>query len=174
MNVMAIIAALGVFFVATPAFFFLGRRIGVNKGRLAEIERQAASKATAEDTAKRIIAEAEREIETMRKGAIVSGKEEVMKLREAAEQDIRARRASIEHEERRVSERESSLDRKLEIVEQRDREVGKRASDFGRRSQRGFKLPFFHEHAGWRAFRRHSGRPRMEWIGGAVAPWVYH
>ena len=133
MNLMAIIAALGVFVVASPAFFFLGRKSGTARGRAAEIERQSAAKATAEETAKRLLGEAEREIETMRKGAIVSGKEEVMKLREAAEQDIRARRTTVEHEERRVGERETSLDRKLEIVEQRDREVGKRASDFGRR-----------------------------------------
>ena len=44
MDVIAIIAALGVFIVASPAFFFLGRKIGGG----AERERQTAAKATAQ------------------------------------------------------------------------------------------------------------------------------
>jgi ribonuclease Y len=135
MDYMAIFAALGVFVIASPAFFFLGRNSGIGKGRKAEIDRLATAKSTAEETAKRILSEAEREVETSRKSAVISGKEEVMKLREAAELDLRARRATVEQEERRVSEREGMLDRKLELVETRDREIGKRASDFGRREK---------------------------------------
>jgi len=135
MDYMAIFAALGVLVIASPAFFFLGRKSGVGAGKKSEIERLTAAKSTAEETAKRIISDAEREVETSRKSAVISGKEEVMKLREAAELDLRARRSTVEQEERRVSERESMLDRKLELVETRDREIGKRASDFGRREK---------------------------------------
>ena len=135
MNLMAILAALGVLVVASPAFFLFGRRSGASAGRLAEIERHTAARTTAEETARRIVAEAEREVETSRKSAVVSGKEEVMKLREIAEEELRSRRSFVEQEERRVSDREGTLDRKLEIVEQRDRDVGKRASDFGRREK---------------------------------------
>ncbi len=135
MNDMAFIAVLGALVIALPAFFFFGRRSGMAAGRRAEVERQAASKSTAEETAKRIIADAERDVENSRKSAIISGKEEVMKLREAAEEEIRGRRVSVEQEERRVAEREGTLDRKLELVEQRDRDLGKRASDFGRREK---------------------------------------
>ena len=135
MDSLAIIAALGAFAIASPAFFFVGRKTGRRVGREAEVQRQAAAHATAEETAKRIVADAEREVDTMRKSAVVTGKEEVMRLREAAEQDLRSRRSSVEQEERRVGERESALDRKLEVVEQRDRDVGKRASDFGRREK---------------------------------------
>ena len=135
MNDMALFAALGALIVALPAFFFLGRKSGVGAGRLAEVERHAAAKTTAEETAKRIIREAEREVETSRKSAVISGKEEVMKLRETAEEELRSRRSFVEQEERRVSERDNTLDRKFELVEQRDREIGKRASDFGRREK---------------------------------------
>ena len=135
MNDMALFAVLGVFLVASPAFFFLGRTMGAGAGRRAEIERHAAAKTTAEETAKRIISEAEREVETSRKSAVISGKEEVMKLRETAEQEMRSRRALVEQEERRVSERDGTLDRKFDLVEQRDKEIGKRASDFGRREK---------------------------------------
>jgi ribonuclease Y len=131
MNVIAIIAALGVFIVASPAFFFLGRKIGGG----AERERQTAAKATAEETSRRIIGEAEREAENLKKSALVSGKEELIKLRENFELDVRGRRTEIEREERRLSERETVLDRKFELLEQRDKELGKRASDFGRREK---------------------------------------
>ncbi len=131
MDVIAIIAALGVFIVASPAFFILGRRAGTRVER----DRQTAAKATAEETSRRIIGDAEREAENLRKSAVVSGKEELIKLRENFELDVRSRREEIEREERRLSERETVLDRKFELLETRDKEFGKRASDFGRREK---------------------------------------
>ncbi|MDQ2665363.1 MAG: ribonuclease Y [Gemmatimonadota bacterium] len=131
MNEMALFAVLGVLVLAVPAFFIMGQK----RGASAELARQALSKSTAEETAKRIISDAERDVETSRKSAVISGKEEVMKLRETAEVELRSRRSQVEQEERRVNEREGTLDRKLEVVEQRDREIGKRASDFGRREK---------------------------------------
>jgi ribonuclease Y len=131
MNELAFFAVLGVLVLALPAFFIFGQK----RGAAGELARQASSKSTAEETAKRIISDAEREVETSRKSAVISGKEEVMKLRETAEVELRSRRSQVEQEERRVNERESTLDRKLELVEGRDREIGKRASDFGRREK---------------------------------------
>ena len=90
MDVIAIAAALGVFIVASPAFFIFGR----NAGQRTERERQAAAKATAEETSKRILSDAERESENVRKSAVVAGKEEVIKLREGFELEVRGRRAA--------------------------------------------------------------------------------
>ena len=131
MDVIAIAAALGVFIVAAPAFFVFGR----NAGRKTERERQAAAKATAEETSKRIISDAEREAENTRKSAVVAGKEELIKLRESFELEVRGRREEVEREERRISEREGVLDRKFEVLEQRDKELGRRATEFGRREK---------------------------------------
>jgi ribonuclease Y len=131
MDVIAIAAALGVFVVASPAFFIFGR----NAGRRTERERQAAAKATAEETSKRIVSEAEREAENLRKSAVVTGKEELIKLRETFEVEVRGRREEVEREERRISEREGVLDRKFELLEQRDKELGRRATEFGRREK---------------------------------------
>jgi len=128
---LTIIAALGVFIVASPAFFFLGRRVGANS----EVQRQAAAKSTAEETRQRIMSEAERDSENLRKTAVVTGKEEVIKLRETFEMEARGRREEIEREERRLAERETILDRKYDMLEQRDKELGRRASDFGRREK---------------------------------------
>lgn len=131
MDVIAIAAALGVFVVAAPAFFIFGR----NAGRRTERERQAVAKSTAEETSKRILSEAERESENLRKSAVVAGKEELIKLRESFEVEVRGRREEVEREERRISEREGVLDRKFEVLEQRDKELGRRATDFGRREK---------------------------------------
>jgi ribonuclease Y len=130
METMVYVAA-GVAVVASAAFFFVGRKLGIS----GEIQRLAAAKGTAEETSKRIVADAEREAETLRKSAVVSGKEELMKLRETQDSEQRNRRAEIEREEKRVIERESTLDRKIDILEQRDKEISRRASEFGRREK---------------------------------------
>jgi len=131
MDYMAIFAALGVLVIASPAFFFLGRRLGARS----ELQRQAAAKATAEEPRQRILSEAERDSENLRKSAVVTGKEEVIKLRETFVADARGRREEIEREERRLAERETILDRKYDMLEQRDKDLGRRASDFGRREK---------------------------------------
>ena len=131
MNKVALLAALGVVVLASPALFVLGRKTGRN----AERARQAAAKATAEETSKRVIADAEREAETLRKSAVVAGKEELIKLRETFETEVRGRRSEVEREEKRVVEREVTLDRKLDILEQRDRDLVRRGSEFGRREK---------------------------------------
>ena len=132
MNANVISAVLGVLLVvASAAFFFFGRK----SGTAAERERQAAHKATAEETARRILADAEKESENLRKSAVVSGKEELIKLRENFEVEVRGRREEVEREERRLSERETVLDRKFDLLETRDKEFAKRASEFGRREK---------------------------------------
>jgi len=128
----ALYAATGVVVViAAAVFFILGRRAG----RIAERRAQAEAKATAEESAKRILGDAQREAETLRKSAVVAGKEEMIRLREGWEADAAKRREELERAERRTQERETHLDRKLDILEQREKELGKRGSDLGRREK---------------------------------------
>jgi ribonucrease Y len=115
-------AGILLFAIAGAVFFYIGRKSG---GR-AELERQQQAKATAEETSKRIVGEAEREAESLRKTAILSGKEELMRLREEWEVEVRGRREEIEREERRVDDHEGQLNRKYDLLEQRERETAKR------------------------------------------------
>jgi ribonuclease Y len=132
MSETVLIAALGVLVVlAAAAFFVLGRRAGAR----GEFARQAVAKSTAEETSTRIVAEAERDAESVRKGAVLAGKEEAIRLREAFEQEARGRRSELEGEERRLQERETALDRKMDLLEQRDRDIQRRATDIGRKEQ---------------------------------------
>ena len=117
--------------VASPIAFVFGRK----RGQAAEeAARQAAGQA-AEQVAKRIVADAEREAESAKKQALLTGKEEVMKVREAWEQEARKRREEVEREEKRVAEREGQLDRKVDLVDQKERDLGRRASELGRREK---------------------------------------
>jgi ribonuclease Y len=115
------LAAAGVllFVAACAAFFFVGRRIG----RAGETARQARSQSTAEETAKRVLDDASREAESLRKTAVLTGKEELIRLREEWELEARKRREEVEREERRVQEKESLLNRKLELLEQREKDA---------------------------------------------------
>jgi ribonuclease Y len=131
MNANVLLAVLGALVVAAIPAFLFGKRGGTNSER----ERQAAAKSTAEETAKRILSDAEKESENLRKSAVVSGKEELIKLRENFEVEVRGRREEVEREERRLTERENVLDRKFDLLENRDKEFAKRASDFGRREK---------------------------------------
>ena len=101
-------AALGVLvIIAAAVFFIFGRRAG----QQGEREAQRLAKTSAEELTKRIVGDAEREAESMRKSAVLSGKEELIKLREAWEVEARHRREEVEREERRSDERETQIER---------------------------------------------------------------
>ncbi len=108
---------------------------GKKSGRAAEDAARRAAGEAADQVAKKIVAEAERDADAARKQAVLSGKEEVMKVREAWEQEARRRREEIEKEERRVSEREGQADRKFEMVDGKEKEIARRASELGRREK---------------------------------------
>jgi len=124
-------AGILLFVIAGAVFFFIGRKLGRNS----ELKRQQQAKATAEETAKRIIGEAERESESLRKTSILSGKEELMKLREDWELEVRSRREEIEREERKVDDHESQLNRKYDLLEQRERETARRTETVASREK---------------------------------------
>ena len=115
--------------IASAVFFYIGRRFG---GRT-ELRRQEQAHATAEETAKRIIGESQREAESVRKAAVLSGKEELIRLREEWEVEVRGRREEVEKEERRVIDREGQLNRKYDLLEQRERETTRRTETLGAR-----------------------------------------
>ncbi|MCU0618246.1 MAG: ribonuclease Y [Gemmatimonadaceae bacterium] len=117
--------------VGVLAFVF-GRRAGV----AGEREQQVRSRTTAEETATRLLDEARREAETIRKGAVVAGKEELIQLREEFEAEVRRRRGELEREERRVQDREDQLERRAEGLDGRERELTARSASLDDRDSR--------------------------------------
>jgi ribonuclease Y len=133
MNPLAWVAiALGVLGVAGSAVAFV---VGRRTGRDTEIRAREAAGDTAEQLVKRILGDAERDADGLRKQSVLAGKEEAMRSREEWEAEARRRREEVEREEKRVQDREIVLDRKFELVETRDKDVGKRASDLGRKEK---------------------------------------
>jgi len=131
-NTIFVAIALGVLGVAGGAIAFV---FGRKSGRAAEeLTRKAAGQA-ADQVAKRITADAEREAEGLRKQAVLAGKEEAMRVREEWETEARRRRDEVEKDEKRLLEREGILDRKFEVIETRDKDVARRASDLGRKEK---------------------------------------
>ncbi len=124
--------ALGVVGAAGSAVAF---RAGRGVGRSAELDARKAAGDTAEQLGKRIVGEAEREADGLRKAAVLSGKEEAMRARETWEAEARKRRDEVERDEKRLQEREGVLDRKFEVIETRDKDLSRRASDLGRKEK---------------------------------------
>ena len=131
MDPITLIVALALVVVVAPVAFFIGGRLGQRKEqRLRENARESA-----EQVSKRIVGEAERDADALRKSAVLAGKEELIKLREQFEVEARRRREELTLDEKRFQERETALDRKFDVLDQRDKEVGKRASEAGRREK---------------------------------------
>ena len=78
---------------------------------------------SAELKAKNMILDAENRAETIRKEYILEAKEEAHKLRSDADRDIRERRAEISKSERRLVQKEESIDRKLENIEKKEESI---------------------------------------------------
>ncbi|MBR4020940.1 MAG: ribonuclease Y [Firmicutes bacterium] len=78
---------------------------------------------SAEQKAKNLILDAENKSETMKKEAILEAKEEAHRLRSEAERDARERRAEIQRSERRLIQKEESIDRKLENIEKKEESI---------------------------------------------------
>jgi ribonucrease Y len=130
-NLIAAGAGLLAGLLAAIVAFVTGRKAGTS----GEVQRQQAARQSAEQERTRILGEAERQAETLRKDAVLAGREEAMKQRESIESDVRKRRDELQAEERRIGERDTNLERRVEQVEQRDRELGRRASEMGRREK---------------------------------------
>ncbi|NLB18172.1 MAG: ribonuclease Y, partial [Syntrophomonadaceae bacterium] len=75
---------------------------------------------SAEEQAKRICDEATKAAEATKKESLLEAKEEIHRLRQEAEKDNRDRRRELDRTERRIIQKEESLDKKLDTIEVRE------------------------------------------------------
>lgn len=78
---------------------------------------------SAEQKAKNLILDAENRAETIRKEYILEAKEEAHRLRSDTDREIRERRSEISKSERRLVQKEESIDRKLENIEKKEESI---------------------------------------------------
>ena len=76
--------------------------------------------ATAEETASRIVQEAEKTGEAKKKEALLEAKEEIHRLRTEMERENKERRAELQKSERRLVQKEENLDKKLDSYEKKE------------------------------------------------------
>ena len=100
---------------AGTAAFFLGVTYRKNQAE-AEI-------GSAEQEAKRIVADAIKSAEARKKEIVLEGKDELHRLRDESEKELANRRKEIQHQERRVLQKEESLEKKLESMERKENQI---------------------------------------------------
>ena len=79
--------------------------------------------ATAEETAIRIIQEAEQTGEAKRKEALMEAKEEIHRMRSEMERENKERRADLQRHERRLVQKEENLDKKIDSFERKEEKL---------------------------------------------------
>ena len=79
-----------------------------------------------EDERRRLVADAEREAETIRREALVEAREGAVKLRSDVESEVRDRQLEIAKVEERIAQREAEVDEKLIEVTRREQGIGDR------------------------------------------------
>ena len=92
-------------------------------GQLVVQQRLKRRREDAASEAQRILAAAQGEVEQIRRGAELSGKEEAYRAKEEWEREEARRREELERGESRLEERRSSLDRKYDILVEKDRVI---------------------------------------------------
>lgn len=84
---------------------------------------------SAEEEAKRIVAEAIKTAEAKKKEVVLEGKDEVHRFRNDSEKEINDRRKEVQRQERRIQQKEESLDRKLDNIERKEDRLNKKLKD---------------------------------------------
>ena len=104
--------------VCSVVFFFAGY---VYRRNIAE-----AKVAKAEDAVKKMIDDAQKRAETIKKETILEAKEEAYKIKSESEKDLRDRRNELQRSERRLAQREETLDKKMDGIEQREAQLNEK------------------------------------------------
>ena len=79
--------------------------------------------ATAESQAKKLVTDAHREVENLKREAQVEAKDEVLSMKSEADKEIKSRRSDLQRQERRLGQREEMLEAKELEAEKRDKRI---------------------------------------------------
>lgn len=90
---------------------------------------------SAEQTAQRIINEAQLLAETKKKEGLLEVKETMERERREFERETRDRRQELQNLERRINQREENLERKLDILEKKERDISQRERSINSKEQ---------------------------------------
>ncbi len=84
---------------------------------------------SAEDAAKRIVEDAEKQAEAIKRETLLEAKEEIHKLRSEIERESRERRSEFQRIERRLQQKEENLDKKSQSLDAREELLNKKQKE---------------------------------------------
>ena len=119
--------ALSIILIAVA--LLIGAGVGIVVGNLYRKKVAEAEIGSAEQEAKRIVADAMKTAEAKKKEAILEGKDEVHRLRTESEKELADRRKEVQRQERRIQQKEETLDRKIDNVEKKEDRVSKKIKE---------------------------------------------
>ncbi|MBQ1336312.1 MAG: ribonuclease Y, partial [Selenomonadaceae bacterium] len=87
---------------------------------------------SAEEEARRIVADAEEKGEARKKEAMLEAKEDIHRLRQDLDKETKERRTELQRQERRVVQKEENLDRKLDSLEKKEESLSRKEAKIDR------------------------------------------
>lgn len=98
--------------------------------------RAAAARITdAQEKAKAILEEAEKEARTLKKERLLEAKEEIHKKRQEMEKELNSRRAKLQNQEKQLASREEAIESKLELIARKEKQVQQAEQELQRKQR---------------------------------------
>lgn len=92
--------------------------------------------ASAEHAARKIVEDAEKSGESRKKEALIEAKEEIHKLRNELEREIKDRRTELQRLERRLVQKEENLDRKIDSLEKKEEILSRKETEIDKSQEK--------------------------------------
>ena len=105
---------------------FVGAAAGIFVGMIIRKRIAEAKIGSAEEKAKEIISDAEKQASSAKKEALIEAKEEILRQRNESERDLKERRAEVTKLERRLTQKEENLDKKTDHIEKKSELLDKK------------------------------------------------
>jgi ribonucrease Y len=84
---------------------------------------------SAEVAAKKIVEDASKSAEAVKRESILEAKEETLKLKNEVEKENRERRNELQRQERRILQKEETLDRKMDSIEKKEENLSRKEAE---------------------------------------------
>ncbi len=104
----------------------VGAAAGIFVGMIIRKRIAEAKIGSAEEKAKEIISDAEKQASSAKKEALIEAKEEILRQRNESERDLKERRAEVTKLERRLTQKEENLDKKTDHIEKKSELLDKK------------------------------------------------
>jgi ribonucrease Y len=112
----------------------IGITVGVAAGYWVRHTRGLGHAGSAENTARNLLAEAQRDAETARREAVLEAKNDILGLRREFDEELKDRRQDLDRRESRLEQRESTIQQKETEVEEQTRALGRQREELERKA----------------------------------------